>query len=104
MKKWFYFIGIQLLLVSFNYGQVTIDGHISGSNNEKLVGATVYLVNQDITAVTDNDGYFSMSVQTFKPGSLIISYVGYVSDTSYLMEAGHFDISLQEGAALSELR
>lgn len=104
MKKWIYFIGIQLCLVNLNYSQQTVDGHISGANNEKLIGATVYLVNQDLTAVTDKDGFFSLSLASFKPGSLIISYVGYVSDTTYLMEPGHYDISLKEGAALSEIK
>lgn len=75
---------ILLLLSFFGFSQETISGKIieANSKNENIgiAGANVYWLNTQVGTVTDIDGSFTISYKTdYK--KLVISYVGYKTDT-----------------------
>ncbi|SDR96573.1 Outer membrane receptor for ferrienterochelin and colicins [Formosa sp. Hel1_31_208] len=83
MKQYIYFIVIIVLpLLSFSQGK--IEGIILEANatNETipLAGANVYWLNTSVGAVTDIDGKFNLTYQSSYT-KLVISYVGYKTDT-----------------------
>ena len=75
------FLATLLLCISFSTGaQVTVRGVITDDETgERLVGATVVLKETSIGTVTNTDGEFELTVQEPLPFTVLISYVGYVS-------------------------
>lgn len=91
------------IIHSAAFGQVAIDGHVYGENEEPLIGASVYFTAYDIGILTDQTGLFKLEVSNFTPGSVIVSFVGFKADTSYITEPGHYDITLKEGIDIGEV-
>ncbi|SER06670.1 Outer membrane receptor proteins, mostly Fe transport [Hyunsoonleella jejuensis] len=78
------FIVLILLLPLFGFSQEKISGKIMEANNTTqdigLAGANVYWLNTEVGTVTDIDGTFTIPyTEEFK--KLIVSYVGYKTDT-----------------------
>ncbi len=68
------------LLTQLTFAQSSgIKGQLTGSNNEPLAGAFLYLTNTSIKTVTDSNGYFFLSA--VPPGIYTITaeYVGYTT-------------------------
>ncbi|MFS4483814.1 TonB-dependent receptor [Hyunsoonleella sp. 2307UL5-6] len=83
---------ILLLLSFFGFSQETISGKIieANSKNENIgiAGANVYWLNTQVGTVTDIDGSFTISYKTdYK--KLVISYVGYKTDTLIISSPKH---------------
>ncbi|MEM9142634.1 MAG: TonB-dependent receptor [Bacteroidota bacterium] len=82
MKK-YVFIGI-LLSVRFGFSQDRITGMVmtTGTGNDPIVlaGANVYWMDSQLGTMTDEEGRFSISFRG-EYRQLIISYVGFESDT-----------------------
>ncbi|WP_299337205.1 TonB-dependent siderophore receptor [uncultured Psychroserpens sp.] len=79
-----YIVIILLLFPMFSISQDKLEGIVleANTNNETLpvVGANVYWLNTSVGTFTDLDGKFSVSYQpSYK--QLVISYVGYKTDT-----------------------
>ena len=96
-------ITLFVIIYFSSIAQVTIDGHAYGENNEPLIGASVFFSAYDHGTVTDEKGFFEFQTSTFKKGSIIISFVGYSSDTLFILEAGHYDVTLRQGSQISEV-
>ena len=111
MKKsnWHFSIALHLLLaglllgISFSTGaQVTVRGVITDDETgERLLGATVVLKETSIGTVTNTDGEFELTVQEPLPFTVLISYVGYVSQELVIDSPGQeLNISLNPDAYL----
>ena len=70
---------------------------------ELLMGANVQWVNSTDGATTDEYGIALLNVPDSLPRSLVISYVGYVTDTFRVKKAANIDIALQPEVALKEV-
>lgn len=78
---------------------VNINGLITGTDGEPLIGATVKVKGTSHGASTDIDGKYSLS--GIKSGSVIeISYVGYSPSTVKITDAGNYNVTLSENSSL----
>ncbi len=80
MKQWL-FIGLLLMTYS-SYAQ--LKGVVYGSNESnktKLYGAKIRLVKSGIGAFTNEEGEFELVLPKDLPDTLVISAMGYYSDT-----------------------
>lgn len=83
MKKQLLFL--LALSPSFLFAQFNIDGIVyDKETNESLVGANVYLENSFHASYTDVDGEFYFRNISGNTKNLIVSYIGYKSDTIQL--------------------
>ncbi|MBD0822864.1 TonB-dependent receptor [Aestuariibaculum marinum] len=103
MKKYIY---ILVCLPFMAWSQQVLKGHIYEANqtnkNYPLVGANVYWLNTEIGAVTDLDGSFSIPYQSnYK--NLIISYVGYKTDTLKIKSSKDLKHWLKPTSSLDEV-
>ena len=80
-------IAFYILLAAFMFGvsystcaQVTVRGVIIDvETKERLVGATVILKDSPTGTVTNQDGEFEITFQEALPFTIVVSYIGYVS-------------------------
>lgn len=84
--KQFYKLSATLLLVllssGWSWAQYTVTGTVTDDRTgEPLIGATVLVRNTTTGAITDFDGRFSLSVPGNQEAVLVISSLGYVSQT-----------------------
>lgn len=95
MKKIVYIV---LMLPMFMLSQDNISGMIMEANEKNehigLVGANVYWLNSSIGTVTDIDGMFSLAYSEAYT-KLVISYVGFKTDTITVMKPGKIHHWLQ---------
>eukprot|EP01029_Cantina_marsupialis_P013295 TRINITY_DN2947_c0_g2_i3.p1 TRINITY_DN2947_c0_g2~~TRINITY_DN2947_c0_g2_i3.p1 ORF type:complete len:782 (+),score=30.14 TRINITY_DN2947_c0_g2_i3:2858-5203(+) len=63
--------------------KVSLYGYVTDQTGQALIGASVFLENTSKGAITDVDGYYS--IEDVTPGSynLVVSYLGYKSQTRY---------------------
>ncbi|MDR3009783.1 MAG: TonB-dependent receptor [Sphingobacterium sp.] len=93
MKRYFYLLLLNFLMVSFSYGQMKVTGKVQTDNNVPLASATAYLMKAKTAiilkaVVTDENGEYQFSdIQT---GSYYIDVkmIGYTSNKS-----NTFDVS-----------
>ena len=102
MKK---FIYILLVFPLSFFSQEKISGVVSETINNKevpLSGANVYWLNTSIGTVTDFDGYFEIPYKS-EYRKLVISFVGYETDTLTVDNAKKIKHLLQSTANLDEV-
>lgn len=90
-----FIFGILFFLIPCAYGQY-IKGIVSGKNdkgiNEALPGANVYWDQTTIGTSTDESGRFQLINPEAIPAKLIISMVGFASDTIIIHQLDHLNI------------
>ncbi len=93
-----------LLLPALIFSQEKITGtiHDAANKNEGLVGANVYWANTNVGSITDIDGRFSISYKT-EYKKLIISHVGYKTDTLNIKNSNSITHGLQPTEDLDEV-
>ncbi len=64
-------------------------------DNEILPGATVKWINTDIGTITNSNGVFSLSAKNVKDKRLIVTYIGYKTDTIDVGEQEYLTIVLE---------
>ena len=75
-----------MLLVKWGYAQ-KITGKVyeleakESKTKQSLPGATIYWKNTSLGVITNENGYFEIESPTTYPATLIVSYVGYQSDS-----------------------
>ena len=95
-----------ILLPLMTYSQEKVEGMVMEANQAKehipLVGASVYWLNTDVGTVTDGNGLFALP---YRPEykKLIISYVGFKSDTLTINGPKQVHHWLQPSNALDEV-
>jgi hypothetical protein len=75
---------ISIFHFPFSATAQTLKGVVHGHSDEghvALVGANVIWSGTTVGTVTDVDGRFSLAVNEGLPAMLVVSYVGYTSDT-----------------------
>lgn len=103
MKKLLYII---LLFPLIGLSQDTLNGTILEENKENepipVVGANVYWLDTTVGAVTDIDGKFSIPYQS-EYTKLVVSYVGYKTDTITVSSAKAITHWLKPTSELDEI-
>ncbi len=103
MKKLLYII---LLFPLIGLSQDTLNGTIPEENKENepvpVVGANVYWLDTTVGAVTDIDGKFSIPYQS-EYTKLVVSYVGYKTDTITVSSAKAITHWLKPTSELDEI-
>ena len=91
-----------ILVITFSgaFAQKTIKGMVMDEEHQPLTGATVRVANTTSGAITGLEGEFALEIPAF-PGQLIISFIGYVSDTLWVESDDFLHIMLKQ--ELSEL-
>jgi outer membrane cobalamin receptor len=85
--------------------QTLIKGKVFGkteTDRETLAAANVYWLDNQKGTTTDSEGNFSLS-RTSKNKKLVVSYIGYLSDTLEAGDKTYIEITLKPDAALSEV-
>jgi len=77
-------------------GNHKVTGRIVDSAGEPLIGATIMVEGTKEGAVTDIDGNFT--INTTSKAKLVISYVGYTTQTILVGDKTTFDVTLKEVA------
>ncbi|HBG42289.1 MAG TPA: hypothetical protein DDW85_12920 [Porphyromonadaceae bacterium] len=77
---------------------INVRGTVTDANGEPIIGAGVLLQGTTTGVVTDYDGNFSL--QTPGDGTLVISYVGYVTQTIPIQNRTIIHVILEEDAEL----
>ena len=83
MKKLILLALMQALIIINTQGQ-SLSGHVleEGENrNEPLIGASVFWLGTTVGSATDANGKFSIKEPSEFPAKLVVSFVGYTSDT-----------------------
>ncbi|WP_343540139.1 outer membrane beta-barrel family protein [Sphingobacterium thalpophilum] len=99
MKKYFYLLLLNFLLVSFVHAQVKITGKVQSEDNVPLPLATAYLMKANSTvvlkaAVTNEAGEYQFS--DVAAGSYVVDakMVGYIAGRSNIFEVGKSDYAV----------
>ncbi len=75
------FLSIFLIFASLQLAaqKVTISGHIKdAATGESLIGATVFNTNHKTGAVTNNYGFYTLTLQKADTLGMVFSYIGYM--------------------------
>ena len=75
-----------LLVLTISFAQIEIRGQVSDETGETLIGASVLVLGTSSGNVTDFDGNFQVEVPSL-PSALVVSYIGYASDTVEVTDA-----------------
>lgn len=106
VKYYIIFIGLLFPLIQSNaQGHFVISGYVSdATTGERLNGATIMLQETGKGVISNDYGFFSLSVPKGK-ATIIVSYIGYQNDTiAYLVqESKSVNILLHKNSALAEV-
>ena len=79
-----------------------VKGQVTDKNGNAVIGATVKVKDAQTGTVTDFNGNFSLSVQ--KAGSIVVSYIGYLTKEVAFTPGQSLNITIEEDAtALDEV-
>ena len=79
-----------------------VKGQVTDKNGDGVIGATVKVKDAQAGTVTDYDGNFSLNVQ--KAGTLVVSYIGYLTKEIAFTPGQTLNITIEEDAtALDEV-
>ncbi|NHN24511.1 hypothetical protein FIA58_002380 [Flavobacterium jejuense] len=76
MKQLFIFLGY-LFCITTVFSQIKIEGNVTNTSKEALFGASVYVDGTTIGTVTDENGFFSLTIPSNINSVLVFSYFGY---------------------------
>ncbi len=89
-------------LVTFAYSanaQVILSGSVKGAADEPLIGASILIKNTSSGTTVDVNGNFTLELDDkLKSSTLVISFIGYLTQEVSIGERKTFDIILQEDA------
>lgn len=101
MKKIYFTILCVVFGLTMMQAQRTVTGNVAGSDGSPLIGVNVSEQGTTSGTITDIDGNFSLSVND--GASLIISYLGYTTQTIAVGNQSTVSVVLDEGVALDEV-
>ena len=79
-----------------------VKGQVTDKNGDSVIGATVKVKDAQAGTVTDYNGNFSLNVQ--KAGTLVVSYIGYLTKEIAFTPGQTLNITIEEDAtALDEV-
>jgi len=79
LKSWKWLTLVLLSLPIFAFGQLTIEGKVTDSRGEALVGANVFVIGTNRGAATDANGGYKILLTTSLAGETILEarFIGY---------------------------
>ena len=104
INLWLFVLAFVLCQASFSLEQKKIQIIVSDKKTgESLMGANIQCVNSTIGSTTDEHGIASVTIDSL-PHELVVSYVGYVSDTVLVNKIIDLEIKLQPEIRLNEVQ
>lgn len=104
MKKLLPFTLFLLLAFSTGYAQDVIEGLVTDSESQPVIGATVVIKGTSTFVVTDVEGKFRLKTDKPLPFTVEVSSVGFKTQEVEIFEAGEpLEISLKIDNVLSEI-
>lgn len=97
MKKVFFLLIFLALGNLVSKAQTTVTGKITDKNKEALIGVTVSEKGTTNGDYTDENGNYSITVKKL-PASIIVSYIGYVTQEIAITGASNLDIIMNDAA------
>lgn len=98
-----YIILLLIGSVSLLNAQDKLEGHVYDDEDQPLVGASIFFTTTETALSSNEDGLFSIEFDAFVSGSLIVSYVGFKSDTLYISEPGYYQFNLTPNSKIDEV-
>ncbi|NJB36665.1 TonB-dependent receptor [Croceivirga sp. JEA036] len=106
MKNTYWLFAILLLILNFGHAQDKVEGMIMEGNaagkHLALPGANVYWLNSPIGTITNKDGLFAIPY-TGEYDKLVVSYIGFKTDTLTITEPKMVQHTLQPSNQLDEV-
>lgn len=93
MKRYFFLL---FSLFPVLLSAQTITGKVTDTDNKALVGANIYWINTTMGTTSDETGAFDLSSEGIEDKQLIISFVGYQSDTLLVTNQSEIVVQLNE--------
>ena len=84
-----------LLCTTIAAQNVAVSGIVTDSNNEPLIGVSVYVKGTTVGVITDVDGKYSVQVSGSQ-AVLVYSYVGYLSQEITVGSQRTINVTLQD--------
>ena len=100
MKIYLFIIGLLFPIVLFAQ---KIEGKVTDTKNEALIGASVYWLDNSQGTMTEINGNFSIEFNENSNKKLVASYVGYKSDTIEITNQKYVKFKLAAIKSLSEV-
>jgi hypothetical protein len=85
-----------LLGTSVAWAQYTVSGQVKTSNGQGLPGVNLVIRGTTSGASTDAKGNYQLNVRENGPAFIVVSAVGYLSQTIQVRGAGRTDVTLEE--------
>jgi hypothetical protein len=84
----------------------SVNGKVIDENDKPLNGASIKILNAEKNTITDDSGYFSITVSANKPVALVFSYTGYfdVQKKFYLTTGEEEKITVKLQRSVKELQ
>jgi outer membrane receptor for ferrienterochelin and colicins len=103
MKQILYFLLMSICITA--NAQQTIEVHVEdATSKEPLYGASIFWMNTNIGSATNMEGLANIPAPNNYPANLIISYVGFQSDTIIVNAyQQHIHINIQESIVLETI-
>ena len=82
------------LVTFFTYAQNNIQGAVLDAEGNPLYGASIIIENTTQGTTTDQNGEFSMKTTASFPFNIVVSFIGYESQTYEVLDLNFNKISL----------
>ncbi|MEZ4994243.1 MAG: SusC/RagA family TonB-linked outer membrane protein [Saprospiraceae bacterium] len=102
MKKLYLALFWVFVSVSIVAAQRTVTGTVTDTNGEALIGASILVKGTTSGTVTDIDGSYTLNLPN-DATTLVFSYTGFATQEIGLNASSVYDVTLEEGVALSEV-
>ena len=100
--KWFAFLPLLLFTIAGAVAQgIAVKGKISSNAGEALPGVTIVLKGTSVGTTTDTEGNYSLTVPNGN-GTLVYSYIGYISQEAAINNRTTINITLVMDAKAME--
>lgn len=100
MKNYIFIVG---LLFPLGSSAQTILGKVTNNKKEPLIGASIHWLDTAISATTDNEGAFEITLKDIANKNLIANYPGHTPDTIKVTNQSFIKFQLQETKKLNEV-
>lgn len=99
--KLLFLSALMLMMSSWAYAQVKVSGSVTDASGEPVIGASIMEAGTSNGVVSDFDGKFILSVKSHN-ATLVVSYIGYVTQRVRATEGGPIRITLVEDSNVME--
>lgn len=102
MKKWLFLFGMSLLVL-MAYSQNPVTGIVLDDKDMPMIGTNVYWADSQTGTITDTAGHFSIMPPDTQKSRLVVSYIGFVSDTFLVASGDRIKITISAFSELSTI-